>query len=106
MSNSPSERWTLKLEAHYGLVVIAIAAAIFLTTSVSPPSLMDDVDAAQAAIARAMLRTGDWITPRLHGFVYLDKSPLVYWAMAASLAEATNIKLNKSFRLTFSPLNK
>ncbi|MBI4442462.1 MAG: glycosyltransferase family 39 protein [Acidobacteria bacterium] len=47
---------------------------------------MDDVDAAQAAIARAMLRTGDWITPRLHGFVYLDKSPLVYWAMAASFA--------------------
>ena len=38
----------------------------------------------QAAIARTMLRSGDWVTPRLDGIAYLDKSPLVYWAIATS----------------------
>jgi hypothetical protein len=51
---------------------------------VSPPSLMDDVDAVQAQIARNMLTSGDWVTARLDGVVYLEKAPLIYWAMAAS----------------------
>jgi hypothetical protein len=45
---------------------------------------MDDVDAVQAQIARNMLVSGDWVTARLDGVAYLEKSPLVYWAMAAS----------------------
>lgn len=45
---------------------------------------MDDVDAVQAQIARNMLESGDWITARLDGISYLEKSPLVYWAMAVS----------------------
>lgn len=49
---------------------------------VSPPSLMDDVDAVQAAIARNMLDSGDWVTARLDGVKYLEKSPLKYWMIA------------------------
>ena len=45
---------------------------------------MDDVDAVQAQIARNMLESGDWITARLDGVAYLEKSPLIYWMMAAS----------------------
>lgn len=45
---------------------------------------MDDVDAVQAQIARNMLESGDWVTARLDGVAYLEKSPLVYWMMAAS----------------------
>ena len=45
---------------------------------------MDDVDAVQAQIARNMLESGDWVTARLDGVAYLEKSPLVYWAMAVS----------------------
>ena len=45
---------------------------------------MDDVDAVQAQISRNMLTSGDWVTARLDGVVYLEKAPLVYWAMAAS----------------------
>ncbi len=45
---------------------------------------MDDVDAVQAQIARTMLETGDWVTARLDGVAYLEKSPLIYWLMAAS----------------------
>jgi len=43
---------------------------------------MDDVDAVQAQIARNMLASGDWVTARLDGVVYLEKAPLVYWAIA------------------------
>src|SRR5439155_2595268 len=66
------------------LIVIFIAAAIFLGCSFSPPHLMDDVDSVQAQIARNMLESGDWVTARLNGVAYLEKSPLIYWIMACS----------------------
>ena len=45
---------------------------------------MDDVDAVQAQIARNMLTSKDWVTARLDGVAYLEKSPLIYWMMAVS----------------------
>ncbi len=51
---------------------------------ISPPSLMDDVDAVQAQIARNMLTSGDWVTARLDGIPYLEKAPLIYWMIAES----------------------
>ena len=45
---------------------------------------MDDVDAVQAQIARNMLASGDYVTARLDGVPYLEKSPLIYWLMAGS----------------------
>jgi len=57
------------------IVVILFAAVIFLGCIVSPPSLMDDVDAVQAQIARNMLQSGDWVTARLDGVAYLEKAP-------------------------------
>lgn len=47
---------------------------------------MDDVDAVQAQIARTMLDSGDWVTARLNGVAYLEKSPLKYWTIAISFA--------------------
>src|SRR2546425_2591249 len=70
--------------AGYQIVVAAVAALIFLGCIVSPPSLMDDVDAVQAQIARNMLQSGDWVTARLDGVAYLEKSPLKYWMIAVS----------------------
>jgi 4-amino-4-deoxy-L-arabinose transferase-like glycosyltransferase len=64
------------------LTVLVIAGAIYLGCIVSPPSLMDDVDAVQAQIARNMLTSGDWVTARLDGVAYLEKAPLVYWIIA------------------------
>src|SRR6266853_170400 len=68
----------------YELIVLAVAAAVFLGCILSPPSLMDDVDAVQAQIARNMLDSGDWVTARLDGVAYLEKSPLKYWMIAVS----------------------
>ena len=59
-----------------------VAGAVYLGCIVSPPSLMDDVDAVQAQISRNMLTTGDWVTARLDGVAYLEKAPLIYWVIA------------------------
>jgi len=45
---------------------------------------MDDVDAVQAQISRNMLDSGDWVTARLDGVAYLEKSPLKYWMIAVA----------------------
>src|SRR5881394_1331578 len=66
------------------IVVVLFAAIIYLGCIISPPSLMDDVDAVQAQIARNMLQSGDWVTARLDGVAYLEKSPLKYWMIAVS----------------------
>jgi 4-amino-4-deoxy-L-arabinose transferase-like glycosyltransferase len=68
----------------YWWIVAAVAAVVFLGCLVSPPGLMDDVDAVQAQIARNMLQSGDWVTARLDGVAYLEKSPLKYWMIAVS----------------------
>src|SRR5579864_8960429 len=68
----------------YELIVILVTALIYLGCIVSPPSLMDDVDAVQAQIARNMLDSGDWVTARLDGVKYLEKSPLKYWIIAVT----------------------
>jgi 4-amino-4-deoxy-L-arabinose transferase-like glycosyltransferase len=66
------------------LVVLLFAAAVYLGCILSPPSLMDDVDAVQAQIARNMLTSGDYVTARLDGVAYLEKPPLLYWMIAGS----------------------
>src|SRR5207245_7641150 len=66
------------------VTVVLVASAVYLGCILSPPSLMDDVDAVQAQIARNMLASGDWVTARLDGVPYLEKAPLIYWAIAIS----------------------
>jgi 4-amino-4-deoxy-L-arabinose transferase-like glycosyltransferase len=66
------------------LLVGLFAAAIYLGCIVSPPSLMDDVDAVQAQISRNMLASGDYVTARLDGVPYLEKPPLLYWMIAGA----------------------
>ncbi|HEV2198329.1 MAG TPA: glycosyltransferase family 39 protein [Bryobacteraceae bacterium] len=70
------------MRPHLYLILLLFAGAIYLGCMVSPPSLMDDVDAVQAQIARNMLTSHDWVTARLDGVAYLEKAPLIYWLMA------------------------
>jgi 4-amino-4-deoxy-L-arabinose transferase-like glycosyltransferase len=64
------------------LIVLLFAGAVYFGCMISPPSLMDDVDAVQAQIARNMLTSGDWVTARVDGIAYLEKAPLIYWLIA------------------------
>ncbi|MEO7145256.1 MAG: glycosyltransferase family 39 protein [Bryobacteraceae bacterium] len=66
------------------LIVVLFALLVYAAAIFSPPSLMDDVDAVQAQIARNMLDSGDWVTARLDGVKYLEKAPLKYWTIAVA----------------------
>jgi 4-amino-4-deoxy-L-arabinose transferase-like glycosyltransferase len=81
---TPQETSPPKWLAYSPLIVVALGAIIYLGCIISPPSLMDDVDSVQAAIARSMLTSGDWVTARLDGLAYLEKPPLIYWTIASS----------------------
>src|SRR5580700_8745160 len=77
MNKLAQQRW------FFPLLVLLFASAVYIGCAVSPPSLMDDVDAVQAQIAKTMLTSGDWVTARLDGVLYLEKAPLIYWLIAS-----------------------
>ncbi|HEX4949876.1 MAG TPA: glycosyltransferase family 39 protein [Blastocatellia bacterium] len=65
------------------LLLIFLAAAIYLGSAFQP-ALLDDADAANAATAREMLERNDWVTMHMNGVRFLEKAPMMYWAIAAS----------------------
>src|SRR5579862_4412194 len=79
---SPGDLLPLRSPRTIYLLVLLFAAAIYLGCILSPPSLMDDVDAVHAQMARTMLVTGDYVTAHLDGIPYLEKAPLLYWLIA------------------------
>ncbi|HEY6305649.1 MAG TPA: glycosyltransferase family 39 protein [Candidatus Angelobacter sp.] len=79
---SPWRAWVRR--QRYSLALALVAAAVFFGCMVSPPSLMDDIDASHAQLARNMIRSGDWVIPRLDGVPYVEKAPLPYWLIAVS----------------------
>lgn len=46
-----------------------------------------------ALVAQDMLRSGDWLIPRVGGDLYPDKPPLFFWLMAAAMAVTGSVKL-------------
>lgn len=65
----------------------AVLLGVFvLLLASSPWGLWDRDEGRYADVAQRMLDSGDFITPRMNGFVFLDKPPLVYWVTAGSLA--------------------
>jgi 4-amino-4-deoxy-L-arabinose transferase-like glycosyltransferase len=65
--------------------LLALLVLVWLGT-LGQRSLIHSDEGRYASIALEMLRSGDWITPRLNGFLYFEKPVLQYWAGAASMA--------------------
>ena len=46
-----------------------------------------------ALVAQDMLRSGDWLIPRVGGDLYADKPPVFFWLMAAAMAVTGSLRL-------------
>ncbi len=68
------------------IALAVFCVALVYVPTLFTPNLMDDTDAVNAQIPRNMLRSGDWVTARLDGVSFLEKSPLLYWMSAVSYA--------------------
>ncbi len=66
-----------------GLLLVVLTAPIFLYR-LGRPGLGDPDEGRNAEVAREMLESGDWITPRINDARYLDKPPAFFWALAVS----------------------
>ncbi len=66
-------------------LVFAVALAL-LGAFAGVRDLWDADEGRYAAVALDMLRSGDFVTPRLAGMRFVDKPPLLYWMEDASFA--------------------
>lgn len=77
MAEAPHPRRTTLI-----LLALVLTAVWFGTLNVR--ELIRPDEGRYAEIAREMVATGDWLTPRLNGIKYFEKPPLQYWATAAA----------------------
>ena len=60
-------------------LLLAAVCAFFFLWRLAAFGLIGADEPRYAQVARAMLETGDWVTPRLGGEAWLEKPPLYYW---------------------------
>ncbi|HEX6138376.1 MAG TPA: glycosyltransferase family 39 protein [Casimicrobiaceae bacterium] len=65
-------------------VLLAVVLAITWFANLDVRKLQHPDEGRYAEIAREMVVSGDWVTPRLNGLKYFEKPPLQYWLTAAS----------------------
>jgi 4-amino-4-deoxy-L-arabinose transferase-like glycosyltransferase len=67
------------------LTILLLWLAFYASFTLFTPSLLDDADSVHAEVAREMLLRHDYITLYANGIRYLEKAPLLYWSMAATM---------------------
>jgi 4-amino-4-deoxy-L-arabinose transferase-like glycosyltransferase len=73
---------TIGSKPYTALLIVLGATAVIYAAYASLP-LAEPDETRYAEVAREMLETGDWLTPRLNYQTFLDKPPLLYWMTAA-----------------------
>ena len=68
----------------YVLILFAAVISAVWLCNLDYHKLFRPDEGRYAEIAREMVVTGDWVTPRLNGIKYFEKPPLQYWATAAA----------------------
>ena len=66
------------------ILLLVIIYSLFWFGTLNYRHLIPSDEGRYAEIAREMLVTGDWITPRYNGYKYFEKPPLQAWATAAA----------------------
>jgi 4-amino-4-deoxy-L-arabinose transferase-like glycosyltransferase len=79
----PDESRVITRTPFYLVTLFLLWLGVYGTALFWPP-LLDDADSVHAEAAREILVRHDWITLYVNGIRYLEKAPLLYWAMAAS----------------------
>ena len=67
------------------LILVLVYALLWFGT-LNYRHLIPSDEGRYAEIAREMLVTGDWITPRYNGYKYFEKPPLQIWATASAFS--------------------
>ena len=67
------------------LVLVLLWLVFYGSYTLFTPALLDDADSVHAEVAREMLLRHDYVTLYANGIRYLEKAPLYYWSMAASM---------------------
>lgn len=67
------------------LTIYALLAAILYLPGLGRPALWEPDEGRYGEIAREMVISGDYVTPRDNFELYFEKPPLVYWAEAAAI---------------------
>jgi 4-amino-4-deoxy-L-arabinose transferase-like glycosyltransferase len=67
------------------LTILLLWIAFYASFTLMTPALLDDADSVHAEVAREMLLRHDYVTLYANGIRYLEKAPLLYWSMAASM---------------------
>ncbi len=67
------------------LTIYAVLAAILYLPGLGRPALWEPDEGRYGEIAREMVTSGDYVTPRDDFELYFEKPPLVYWAEAAAI---------------------
>ena len=85
LTSTPTERRSTTPSRHalYSLLIGLLWLALYVPGLFTPP-LLDDADSIHAEAAREMILRHDWSTMYINGFRYLEKAPLMYWAMCVS----------------------
>jgi 4-amino-4-deoxy-L-arabinose transferase-like glycosyltransferase len=69
-----------------GLAALALAFALAWFATLDYRKLVRADEGRYAEIAREMVASGDWVTPRYNGVKYFDKPPLQYWMTSVAFA--------------------
>ncbi|MGE5087566.1 MAG: phospholipid carrier-dependent glycosyltransferase [Candidatus Levyibacteriota bacterium] len=65
-------------------IVLALIATVVWFANLDVRKLQHPDEGRYAEIAREMVATGNWVTPRVNGIKYFEKPALQYWLTAAS----------------------
>ncbi len=66
-------------------IIVGLWLFLYASFALLSPPLLDDADSVHAEVAREMIVRGDPVTLYANGIRYLEKAPLLYWSMAASM---------------------
>jgi len=67
---------------HLILAALVVVCYVFFFHALGAIGFIGPDEPRYAAIAREMLQTGDYVTPRLYGSAWFEKPVLMYWAAA------------------------